>query len=52
MAKNLYTLMHKYNKIMAIIGAGHETAIINHIKHFEKNNLKPKPKLTILRPTQ
>ncbi|MDD5177666.1 MAG: TraB family protein [Candidatus Nanoarchaeia archaeon] len=34
MAKNLYTLMPRYNKVLAIVGAGHEKDIIDLIKKW------------------
>ena len=37
MAKNLYKIMREYNnkKIFAIVGAGHESEIINILKRIE-----------------
>ena len=40
MAKNIYRIMLNTNKqIVAIVGAGHESAIINKIKLYEKNKI-------------
>lgn len=49
MAKNLYNLMQDYNKVVAVIGAGHETSIIQRIKQFKKPQTK---NLVILKPKQ
>ncbi len=49
MAKNLYNLMTKYNdkKIFVIVGAGHQTEIINIIKKIKG---EPKSKYVLLKP--
>lgn len=36
MAKNLYKLMNDYNKIVAVVGAGHEDDIIKEIENVDK----------------
>ena len=35
MAKNLYMLMHQYNNIVAVVGAGHEEDLVEEIKKWE-----------------
>lgn len=39
MAKNLYSLMPKFDKIVAIVGAGHEDELIALIKNLEKKGI-------------
>ena len=38
MAKKLFILMKNYEKVLALIGAGHEEEIIKYIKELEKSN--------------
>lgn len=38
MAKKLFVLMKNYEKVLALIGAGHEEEIIKYIKELEKSN--------------
>ena len=40
MAKNLYRLMLSYNKIIAVVGAGHEDDLIKEIKIWESSMKK------------
>jgi len=37
MAKNLYRLMHHYNNIVAVVGAGHEEDLVKEIKKWESS---------------
>lgn len=47
MAKNLYNLMKDYNNVIAVVGAGHETSIIERIKEFKKT---PQKMFVVLKP--
>ena len=38
MAKKLFKLMRNYNKIVAVVGAGHEEEIIEDIKLLRRSN--------------
>ena len=47
MAKNLYNLMKDYNNVIGVVGAGHETSIIERIKKFKQT---PQKRFVVLKP--